>query len=377
MLLKGESDREFLVLLFIILLAGAGLAAGMNGKSITDVIRTDSGSTTNTPPGTPNSDTLDGPAGDSSNEIVNVNLTFDKGVTWLPLETWEMKSGFNWRGIESDLKDMQQANITWARIFAATDDAVNTRLFKLMHTYKIRPVVVITEQNTKPAGGFWERLSKRSNLKDFAEKYKSDVRFFEIGNEPNNPKYWNIPATTNSKDAYEAGVTSYVTHLKDSYNAVKAGNSKAYIILGGLSDDNITYWLDIFMNQEGYNYIDIMSYHPSGKTPEEMVQKTTAVKAHIASVAEFGVKPFWITGFGYTADKHESTQNTVLDETTKAKHLTNTFVGLRSLRIYGPIFWYVFAEPEENKAGYGLLLKNHTTMTTTYLPAYENIKNLP
>ncbi len=358
---KGESNREFLVGLLIFILIGisvtgtilgakSGAIPGFNGKS--------------TPPPVIHHDT------------VTLSLGQSKGVNWYPLEKWQTKDGYNWAGIESDVKDMQNAGISWARFSIVDDNATNDKLIKLLSEHEIRILAIIPPNPPRTKGGFFQRLFYRDTVKKQAQHFGEKVQYYEIGNEPNSPEFWDIDTAENSDDTkYEKSVSDYVEHLKETVTAIKAGNPNAFIFLGGLSDKHVDRWLDIFISKNAYTYIDGVSFHVKASSPAEIGQKVHALKVELAKVADFAVKPLWITDFGFTTDRKDTTGAKVQDEKTKADYVLQGFSAIRNEGLHGPIFWTKLAEDESDKPGYGLVMKNTTTLKTTYLPAYEMLKS--
>jgi hypothetical protein len=365
LLSRGGSDIEFLVLLAILVCVGLIAGVGYIGSN-TGIAKSLQNNAQSVKPTLP-----------PSNETVTFTLSVQRGVNWRPEEKWALEKDLNWRGIKSDLQDMQNANITWVRFPQSQKTKINDQLIELANEYKIRPVLIIWGNPTKEKGLFYQRMFYRNAVEKLAERYKGKVQYYEVGTEPNNPLYWEIDTTEGSDETqYEKSVSAYIERLKDTYLSIKKKDPKASILLGGLSPVGVERWLDVFMNLGGHQYVDIVSYHPYGASPDKVVDAVDTIKRKLAEVPELGVKPLWITEIGYTTNKRDETDFHVTDERTKADYLTEMYRGIRNKAIYGPIFWYTFVENDENIPGYGLIMKNNTTTKATYLPAYESMKNL-
>lgn len=358
-----SDDREFLVGLLILIFIGVAAVGGYAGKS--------------TLTGFLNKPT--GPTGDFSNEKVVASIALAKGVNWTVWTKWKTKDGYNWQGIESDLLDMQGAGITWVRTLSANTDNDTDKLLILLKNYKITPLVILSGNPLKSKGTFIHRIFYKNALKSFITRYKDKIKYFEVWNEPNNPQFWDIPdidIPTTSNQSYEAAVTDYTERLQDTYTTIKTVSPQAYILLGGLSTKHIDLWIDIFSQNKGYEYIDGVSFHPSASTPEEINTQAYNLKVAMSKVPEFGVKAIWITEFGFTTDAHDTSVRHVLDEKTKAEYMARTINLLRGSGFILPLFWSSLSEIESNKPGAGLIMKNNETLKTTYLPAYDIIKQL-
>jgi hypothetical protein len=357
----GDSNREFLVGLVVFGLFGLSATAAVVGGGKAGI-----GSFIN--PGTPP------PA--IHHDTVVLTLAQSKGINWYPLEKWQADKTYNWTGIESDVKDMQGAGISWARFTMSPDNAVNDRLVDLLKAHDIRVLAIIPENPPKSKGNFIQRLFYRDSVKKLAARYIDKVQYYEVGNEPNNPAFWNIDtADSSDQKVYEQSVADYIDHLKETVTAVKSGNPNAFIFLGGLSDEKVNRWLDAFMNQNGHTLVDGISIHIKAHDPTEMSQKVHALKVELGKVAEFAVKPIWITDFGFTTNQKDTSVSRVIDEKTKADYVLGGFAAVRNESLYGPVFWTKLEENENDKPGYGLVMKNAKNLQTTYLPAYDQLKS--
>lgn len=359
---RGDSNREFLVGLLIFI--GVGLTAtgayyGGGKDGVASLLNAGS------PPPPP-----------ASHETVTLTLGQSKGINWYPLEKWKTEKEYNWAGIESDVKDMQNAGISWARFTLNSDDAVNDKLVSLLTDHEIRILAIIPPSPEKKKGNFLQRLFNRDHVKKLAERLKEKVQYYEIGNEPNNPQFWEIDtAASSDQKAYDQAVSDYTDHLKETATAVRSGNPDAVIFLGGLSDDGVERWLNAFITINGYEFVDGVSFHIKAANPTEMGQKIHALKVTLAKVADFAVKPLWITDFGFTTDQDDTSVAKVSNEKTKADYVLQGFAAIRNEGLYGPIFWTKLEENESDKPGYGLVMKNNQSLKTTYLPAYETLKS--
>ncbi len=365
---RGDSNRDFLAGLLIFILFGATATAtvvGTKNGSIPNLLN-------------PN---IAPPAG-APHENVTLTLAQSKGINW-QLTKWQTSSkpgqapdGYNWAGIESDVKDMQGAGISWARFTLNSDNTVNDKLIKLLADHDIRILAIIPANPPKTKGNFIQRLIYRDALKKTVVHFGNKVQYYEVENEPNNPAFWNIDSSEKSdQKKYEQSVSDYIDHLKESTTAIRTGNPSAIIFLGGLNDSTATRWLDVFIAKNGYTYVDGVSYHIQASNPIEIGQKVHALKVELAKVADFAVKPLWITDIGFTTDSKDTSVAKVLDEKTKADYVLQTFAAIRSEGMYGPIFWTKLEEAKNDLPGYGLIMKNSTNLQTTYLPAYDMLKS--
>jgi hypothetical protein len=361
---KGGSDnREFivggLIFIFIGLALGGGYAA--SGGAVSSML----------------GQNASGPAADTSGGTFIMTLPAAKGVNWSPWAKWAIKDGYNWKGIESDLADMQGAGIAWVRMIPSPSQTDNDRLFPLLKQYNLTPVVILSGNPLTSPGTFIHRYFYRNAIKDFITRYKDAIRYYEVWNEPNNKEFWDIDTKESSNQTiYDAAVQSYIDRLQDTYTIIKENRPDAFVLLGGIADQGMERWIEAFSRLKGYESVDIVSFHDYGPNPEQLSTRLQALKIAMAKTPEFGVKPIWVTEFGFTTDKNEGSNKKVSDEKTKAEYLGRSVKLMRDSGINGPLFWYKFDEQESDKPGFGLIMKNNTTLVPTYLPAYEVMRQL-
>jgi hypothetical protein len=144
----------------------------------------------------------------------DLKLAKDGGFAWV-------KQRFEWRNIEGQGKGQFEWNEP-DRIVRAINDAnlrVVARLDGLPGWARAVPVF--------PDDGPPDRMSDWTDfLTALATRYKGRIHAYEIWNEPNLAREWG----RKTPDAAE-----YVALLKASYAAIKAADSQALVITGGLS----------------------------------------------------------------------------------------------------------------------------------------------
>jgi len=118
------------------------------------------------------------------------------------------------------------------------------------HGLIIQPVLVYTPgwasraMNAVPPTGDLTRF-----VRTFARRYRHLINYYELWNEPNFDRYFNG----------DAGV--YVRRvLAPGYRAVKAGDPRAKVILGGPTSPDVP-WLDAIYSEGGGSSFDILAFH--------------------------------------------------------------------------------------------------------------------
>jgi len=168
----------------------------------------------------------------ASMQAMGVNwVRFD--VTWAAIE--QSKGSYNWTNYDYDV------------------NAVLSRGMK--------PLAILTQYGLPS----WERidssnwLSTPNNMGDFqtfantfAQHYKGKIKLYEIGNEPNISQFW-----PNGPDAH-----AYTQFLQAGYKGVKAADSSAKVISGGLANISAVNFLQGMYNAGAKGYFDYVGFHP-------------------------------------------------------------------------------------------------------------------
>ena len=127
-----------------------------------------------------------------------------------------------------------------------------------------------------------------------ATRYRGKIHFWEMWNEPDLAKYFQ-----------NGDPMLYATNvLVPGYNAVKAVDVSAQVILGGPSTPN-TSWIQSVLNAGGTGHFDIMSFHDYNSSGSAILTDATSV----ASLASG--KPLWLGEFGIQ-DTAGSTQTPLI-----------------------------------------------------------------
>jgi len=145
----------------------------------------------------------------------------------------------------------------------------------------------------------------RDFMQTMAARYRGKVRAWEIWNEPNNSTFWT------------GSVGSYVSLLKAGHDGVKAGDSGALVVLGGVMYNDDAYIRSVYASG-GKGYFDVVATHPyqgvGDEPPEHADDGNRSWFTHLPAVrrvmADYGdlAKPIWLTEFGWSA--HANTSGT-------------------------------------------------------------------
>jgi hypothetical protein len=306
----------------------------------------------------------------------------DKGVSVPHLHNYW---GANAAGLVSDFADMEGGNITWLRTGALrpasslggdTTDGHQV-IVDLAHASGVRLLVGLNKNDpVRDLGTEEQRQAWREWLGNTVDRFKGSVKHWMVKNETNLGEAWNIDASDGSNQAvYEASVQRYVLHLQDSYEVIKAHDPEAQVLIAGISEWRMERYVDALIKFEAYRYFDILAIHPYGTDPSRVLSRFNAFKARIADRPEWTAKPIWVTEIGFNTSWTDKS-GYVTSEQQKAENLARTLNLLRDNGASLPIFWYDLRENSSTASGFGLLLKDKTTLATTYYPAYSTYRNL-
>ncbi len=199
------------------------------------------------------------------------------------------------------------------------------------------------------------------------ERYNSDVRYWEIWNEPNLNKYFRNPDPI-----------IYSEMLKRAYYAAKYADPNAVVIAGSLANDESQYqsqftwvapelFLENMYEHGAKGHFDVLSRHPYNVGPNDQ----RGAFAHTRSQLE-GIRsvldshgdshiPIWITEYGVTRD--------VYSEDVQASFLTDSLAFLFENELADVVIWYNLRATNTGNTwqdGLGIV-----TNDLEPLPAYE------
>ena len=152
---------------------------------------------------------------------------------------------------------------------------------------------------------------------EVAEHAKGTIDHWEILNEPDADWAWDGTAE------------EYAHLLSASYDAIKAADPEATVLLGGLARPHDPAWLERVFATPGADAIhkfDVASVHLRGPV-DAVVRRYGEFKAWLAGHGFDG--PLWLTEFGYPADPAFQTDPAYAGgDASQAAYLTQALVGL-------------------------------------------------
>jgi hypothetical protein len=301
-----------------------------------------------------------------------------KGVTWQIDQTWGEWPNTNWKAVEQDAADIHNAGITWARVSFSQDPpfAYFDRIVQIAKAYNIQLLPIIYKNNpSNDLGNPDQQNQYKQWLASSVQHFKGYVHYWEIGNEENLSDNWNIDTDPNSNQAeYDSSVQRYVQLLQESYEVIHANDPNGHVVAGGLSEYRAERYLDSMIKFDAYKYMDIMAFHPYSTSPAADLDRFKMLQSKMASQPGFAQKPIWVTEIGFHTQANWTNIDYVPTEQGKAAYLVEV-MNLLSENGAQLSFWYTLHESDDVN-GHGLTVRNPSTLSTTYLPAYQAYKQL-
>ncbi|WP_345954928.1 glycosyl hydrolase [Mucilaginibacter sp. PAMB04168] len=320
------------------------------------------------------------------------DLTKWKGMTWGgPWQKWGGGTDagpYNAAGVASDIADLDDLGVDWVRLaFKVGQSYTATVDPKVDAALEAGASILMRYSKGAPEGDYGTEAQEILNenfLKATVERYKDRIKYWEIGNEPNQANSWDLgdrvgEGSTDPTTPYNVGVHKYILHLQRSYNAIKSVDPNAVVLLGGLSNYHFEAFMARLKAEGAYAYMDELNFHPYAGSPAGVISTLNEFKALQASwPSPHNQKPIWITEIGYNSNPNWSYTSNVPDEATKATYCTQTMYALvNNLNPIRPIFWYNLHE-SSCVNGFGLTQKclSGSTLQVTKFDAYNAFKAL-
>jgi hypothetical protein len=181
-----------------------------------------------------------------------------------------------------------------------------------------------------PNGSVW---------REHPEVPRTPIREWQIWNEPNLTRYWNVAPWA----------PSYVALLKAANKALKAADPKARTVLAGLPNES---WeaIDQIYDEGGKGAFDVVTLHPYTGKPANVIKIVKIVRRHMDERHD-GKLPIWVTELSWPAGEGKTKQEGDFS-TTDAGQAKRLKEGLNLLadqrKQYGieRVYWYTWLSVE-------------------------------
>ncbi len=241
----------------------------------------------------------------------------DDKVRNFAIELWIqwIRADFRWSDIETE---------TGAYDFSKYDELV-----KDMRKNKIQIIWIVNDIPKKYND--WNIINTQYEkfIKSLFNRYKNDITYWEVFNEPNLPGYWWLWSGYNGKDYVHA----YANILSITNKTLRSIDTDWFLILGWFSPDgeNPLVYLQSLYDLGSMKCFDMIWFHPYG-----FENRLTELKKTIQDISiknkDIG-KPIWFTEFGTTDEKNKQA---LLSNILKEVNTTDAFFWF-SIKDFSPI----------------------------------------
>lgn len=223
---------------------------------------------------------------------------------------------------------------------------------------------------TDGSGQHWNSRYKPSNPNDLADymvfllnRYQSTgPHAVEIWNEEDASYFW--PSGPSAAD--------YVNLLRTSYQAIKAADTNAIVLNGGLTDSSsLSGFMNALYAAGGGAYFDVWSQHVYPRTPQ---YETAAQTARNVMVTQGdSAKKMWITETGWPTYTTLPNDPSAVSFQRQARYLTNLFTRLATYPYVEESLWYTSRSYDESakEGSFGLSLPDFTRKPSFF--AFSNL----
>ncbi|NHA69833.1 cellulase family glycosylhydrolase [Phycicoccus flavus] len=195
-----------------------------------------------------------------------------------------------------------------------------------------------------------------------AARYAGKVGAIEVWNEQNGSRFWN-----------PTDPVTYTNLLKKAYPAIKAGNPRCIVVMGGLEYSD-TAWLQKMYDAGVKGSYDVSAFHPypaiADQSPLAPWDGTKWTVANMAtwmrvSAANGDTRRVWLTEAGWSTHANWSgveNWNRGVTDAQQAQYVTEMFdlVSRKYPRVSG-LFWYTARDTDLGNVqqdGYGLIRRD-------------------
>jgi hypothetical protein len=296
--------------------------------------------------------------------------------------------GYTFAEQDQEVAALKEAGVRWARInvvwFAVEPETKGAYDAGLLSLYDhllqrlgengIKAIFVTADtpywassdpaKFTDAGGHHWNTRYKPTNVQDFADyvaflanRYNSTgPHAFEIWNEQNETYFW--PSGP--------GAADYLPMLQACYAAIKAVNTNAIVLNGGLTDNStMSNYMASLYAAGGKPYFDAWSQHMYRRTPQ--YETAIPILRDIMTNNGDAAKKIWVTEAGWPTYTNASDPSAV-SFNRQAHYLTNLFTRLAAYPSVEVGVWYTSRSYDETQkeGSFGLMLPDFTRKPSFY-----------
>ncbi len=220
------------------------------------------------------------------------------GVNYLKWEFLKQNPNFE-KELHARAKIMKDAGIYWDRDGigwytvnpkpGVWDWEYTDKCMKAIKDEGINLVVILMGTRTNPPLDDTSRAAFAEYVYQTVNRYKDQIKVWEIWNEPNIPSFWEKP-----------DVKAYTALVKEAYKAAKRADPTCTVIVGSTSGPGND-WFNGIHDNGGWDYCDGISIHPYAMAANPIQQgldkELRVVKQLVNGYGK--PKPIWSTEVGW------------------------------------------------------------------------------
>lgn len=299
-----------------------------------------------------------------------------------------VQCGFKWHRITISWEVIETADNTYSwttydnvvGINAATGGTQDPPTGLQKAGANILASVGFTPAWARVAGTIFDPPTVMTTFSDFmtvlVNRYKTQIKYWEIWNEPD------LPSQFYSLGTAAQAAASYAEMLSRCYDAIKAEDPTAKVVMGGLALDGTgirsTFLTDVLDNAlfPCVGKFDIMNWHQYGTKGEGSVDNTAIRAALLARDIDV---PIWLTEVGYGS----AATNPPQDQTGYQAGAPSQAQWMREMLPFyldqlqqDKVFWFM---ARDDTASFGANYETHGLVTeTTHVPkiSFEEMQRL-
>jgi len=273
-------------------------------------------------------------------------LAKQAGIKWIRIDLW-------WKAVEK-----QSGVFTWTDIDTIVNYAMN-------NSFSILANIAYTPQFY--AGGDTGKYLPAAYLpkwdifvSNVVDRYKNSIKYWEIWNEPNIDKYWDVRDTDGYSGgscggaAYDKKVGGYVQVLLIAAQRIKAVDPTARVCAPGfLGGENINTswqnWIRPVLCMRG-GLIDVITHHQYNDYVNDVCAKLDQLRSLIVGYG-YGSKPFWLTETGWNSIEW--------GECNQSSNLQGIMWAMGQRSWWNKTFWYMLRDVSTDPVKWGIIKENN------------------
>jgi hypothetical protein len=214
----------------------------------------------------------------------------------------------------------------------------------------------------RAGGSFWRERPQLSPV---------PIRSWQVWNEPNGPRFWTV----------QPGLAQYATLLRLARAAIKRADSRASVVLAGLTASSWTSLAKLYRLGAGAS-VDMVALNPFSAEPRSVVRIVRRARKVMSRNGD-GLKPLLVTETSWPSAKNRVVAPFGYEETEagQARRLEEVLLALARERVrlrIRQVFWYTWMSLDRDP-GYSFDWAGVRRLESTGIatkPAYHSLRRV-